>query len=491
MKEQTWTRREYENWDEAFRGLDPLLRNQSMRVAAYTEKLFIQACKSSYGLDTASGSKHMKIKFTEVAYNCGAYHQIGKALVPPEYQNWQSDFTSEEQELYKKYTTDGRVLVANLQERAHKLRLKGKGKDEKEAPTINIPSMMIREACQQHMERWDGSGYPDGRKGDEISPIAQIVGLSKMFDAVVSETKSETPFEDAVSVIVAQADKAFSPELIKVFHACKDSFRTIFKKYEHYTMALPKTIHLLEKRKDRSMGLSYRPMVNGLEGKINAYEAIPWFGGIEDRPSETDNVEIIEPQLRRLDLISSITTYFLYEVTDTLLRIENCKLETIDAIVLEMIPSFYMDDPDTSRFETLFEHQPIDRSRLILTVPAFVVVNANEAVETTLKSCIEKGAQLMVDAWEPEKLPVERLQAIGIQYVRLHPDQYLKKESADILSALPAAGITAYAKDADTEDAVRWLVACGVKHFVGASTGHPVDEDELIRDALLRERDNG
>lgn len=489
MKEQNWKRREYDTWDESFRGLDPLLRQQSMRVAAYTEKLFVQACKSSYGLNTESGSKHMKFKFTEVAYKCGAYHQIGKALVPPEYQNWQSDFTAEEQELYKKYTTDGRVLVAQLQEKSNKFKLKTKG--EKEPMTINIPNMMIREACQQHMEKWDGTGYPDGRKGDEISPIAQIVGLAKEFDRIVSETKSETPFEDACEAIIAQAEKAFSPELIRIFKACKDAFRTIFKKYEHYTMALPKTIHLLEKRKDRPMGLSYRPMVNGLEGKINAYEAIPWFGGIADNPSETESVAIIEPQLRRLGEISNITTYFLYEITDTLMRIENCKLETIDAIVLEMIPSFYLDDPETSRFETLFEHQPIDKSRLILTVPAFVVTDASDVQENTLKSCIEKGVQLMVDDWDPTKLPVERIKEIGIQYVRLHPDHYLKKETADILSALPAQGITAYAKDADTEDAIRWLIACGVKHFVGASTGHPIDEEELIREALLREREDG
>lgn len=489
MKEQTWKRREYDTWDEAFRGLDPMLRQQSMRVAAYTEALFVQACKSSYGLSTDSGSKHMKLKFTEVAYKCGAYHQIGKALVPPEYQIWQGDFTAEEQDLYKKYTTDGRVLVAQLQERSNKFKLKSKS--DKEPMTINIPNMMIREACQQHMEKWDGTGYPDGRKGEEISPIAHIVGLAKEFDRIVSETKSETPFEEACEAIVAQAEKSFSPELIKIFTVCKDAFKTIFKKYEHYTMALPKTVHLLEKRKNRPMGLAYRPMVNGLEGKINAYEAIPWFGGIADNPTETDSVAIIEPQLRRLGEVSNITTYFLYEVTDTLLRIENCKLETIDSIVLEMIPSFYMDDPETSRFETLFEHQPIDKSRLILTVPAFVLVNANETVENTLKSCIDKGVRLMLDGWEPEVLPLERIQAVGIQYVRLHPEQYLKKETADILSSLPALGITAYAKDADTEDAIRWLVACGVKHFVGASTGHPVDEDELIRDALLRERDDG
>ena len=96
----------------------------------------------------------------------------------------------------------------------------------------------------------------------------------------------------------------------------------------------------------------------------------------------------------------------------------------------------------------------------------------------------------MVDSWNPETLPLDRIQDFGFTHVRLHPDLYLKREIADILTSLPEQGITAYAKDADTEDAIRWLTACGVKHFVSATTGPLVDEDALIRDSLLREREN-
>jgi EAL domain-containing protein (putative c-di-GMP-specific phosphodiesterase class I) len=488
VEEQIWKRKEYDNWDSAFRGLIPLVRQQSVRVASYVEVLFVQACASSYGVRTRSGAEHMKTRFTEVAYRCGLYHQIGKALVPPEYQVWQNDFTAEEQDVYRKYTTDGRVLAAHIQEIAYNIRKKRNS--EEEALQYNIPCMMIRESCQQHMERWDGTGYPDGRIGDEISPIAQIVGLAKELDRLAAETKSENPFEEAFSDVVAQSGTAFSPELIKILIACKKKCKEIYEKYVHYTMTLPKTVHLLEKRPNRPMGLSYRPMVNGPEGKIVAYEAIPWFGGIADNPSETENAEILEPQLRRLGLVGDVSTYFLYEVTDTLLRIENCKLSAIDTIVLDMIPSFFLDAPDLSKFETLFEHQPIDKSRLILTVPAFVAVNANPDVEKSLKDCAEMGIMLMVDSWDPDTLPLERVKELGFKYVRLHPDQYLKKEIADLLSSLPANGITAYAKDADTEDALRWLVACGVKHFVSVTTGYPVDEDSLIRDSLLRERED-
>ena len=44
MAEQNWKRKEYETWDEAFRGLAPAVRQQSVRVAAYTQVLFVQAC---------------------------------------------------------------------------------------------------------------------------------------------------------------------------------------------------------------------------------------------------------------------------------------------------------------------------------------------------------------------------------------------------------------------------------------------------------------
>lgn len=487
MKEQTWKRKEYETWDDAFRALAPVIRQQSVRVASYTQVLFVQACASSFGTQTVDGAERMKGKYADLAYKCGMYHQLGKALVPPEYQIYQGDFTAEEEEVYKKYTTDGRVLVANLQEKSLRAKEKRSGSFfEME----NIPWMMIREACQQHMERWDGTGYPDGRSGDEISPIAQIVGLAKELDRLASETKSENPFSEAYDAILAQAGTAFSPELVKVLMACRTRCRAVYTKYVHYTMTLPKTIPLVEKKKDRPMGLSYRPMLSP-EGKVNAYEAIPWFAGIADNPSERESVDAIEPQLRRLDLVSALSTYFLYEAADTLLRIENCKLSaTVDSVVLEMIPSFYTGASKLSVFEQLFEHQPIDRSRLILTAPASILAENNAEQEEAFKLYAENGVMLMADAWNPETLSLERLKELGIRYVRLDPEFYLKRESADALSALPAQGITAYARDVDSEDAFRWLIACGVKHFVGATTGQLIDEDELIREALLRERED-
>ena len=334
-----WKRTEYETWEEAFRGLAPAVRQQSVRVASYTQALYVQACASSFGQETKEGAERMQGQYADLAYKCGLYHQLGKALVPPEYQVWTDAFTDEEQAVYRKYTSDGRILVAALQERANRAKEKRKG-ELIEQPTRNIPWLMIRESCEQHMERWDGNGYPARRNTTNISPIAQIVGIAKELDRLASETKSEDPFAEAYQILVDQSGSAWNPALVAVLKAARTKCRAIYNKYIHYTMALPKTIPLVEKRKDRPMGLNYRPMVSDAEGTVVAYEAIPWFGGILGRPGETEPAADLEEMLIRKKMVEDISLYFLYEAADTLVRIENCKLD-VQAVILQMMPSFY------------------------------------------------------------------------------------------------------------------------------------------------------
>ena len=164
MSEQNEKRRDYGTWEEAFRGLAPVVRQQSVRIATYTQALFIQACAAGFGAQTPAGAQRMQATYADLAYKCGMYHQLGKALVPEEYQTPSTAFTAEEEQLYRKYTTDGRRLVARLQEAGAPSRRRGSDNGE-EIPTENIPFLMIRESCQQHMERYDGTGYPEGRRG--------------------------------------------------------------------------------------------------------------------------------------------------------------------------------------------------------------------------------------------------------------------------------------------------------------------------------------
>ncbi|MBO5006439.1 MAG: hypothetical protein J6C89_03240 [Clostridia bacterium] len=486
MKEQTWKRKEYDTWDEAFRALAPVIRQQSVRVASYAQVLFVQACASSYGTQTAEGAERMNGKYAELAYKCGMYHQLGKALVPAEYQVWQSDFTEEEQALYRKYTSDGRLLVARLQEKTLRQRTRRRGADTpEEAPTENIPWLMIRETCGQHMERWDGTGYPDGRKGAEISPIAQVVGLAKELDRLTSETKSEDPFAEAYEKLLAEGGKAFSHELIDVLRSARAKCRAVYRKYLPYTLTIPKTIPLVEKRKDRPMGLDYSAVVNRESGSTVAYEAIPWFGGIAEDPSEKEEIADVEEQLLRLELVEDMTFYFLYEAADAVLRIENCKLD-IEAIVLHMIPSFFAQGTQLPRFQKLWKDQPIDKKKLVLAIPQIRYLELDKDGKDTVKRYIKNDISIMLDGWDPAVIPAQELIETGFTHVRVSAASHLKHETADAIALLAEKEITLYSDPAESEDAQRWLAACGVHR--ASAMSHPIDEDEMIKESLLRER---
>lgn len=486
MKEQNWKRKEYESWDEAFRGLTPVVRQQSVRVAAYTQALFTEACKLQFGANTEDGAARMRGQYADLSYKCGMYHQLGKSLVPPDYQIWQRDFTEEETAVYQKYTTDGRLLVASLQERGARARERRKG-TLLEKPTNNIPWLMIRESCEQHMERWDGSGYPGGRLGSDISPIAQIVGIAKELDRLASETKSENPFEFAYKALIDDSGSLWSPELIEVLRVAKDACLSVYNKYIAYTRTLPKTISLVEKRPDRVMGLSYRPMAADQQGTIRCYEANPWFAGIVDQPGETEDMSELRELFRRTGIVEDLSWYFLYEATDAILRINNCKL-ALDGILLNMIPEFYTLKSQLQKFNQLFVDQPIEKDQLLLTLPEETLLSSSKANREIIERYLRNGIRLMLDGYHPGSISPEELIEMGLTRVRLAPELYLQQETANAIGDLRLKGFTVYGGNADTPDLLGWLVACGAECSSGTMTGFTVNEDEMILDSLAREQ---
>lgn len=489
MKEQAWTRKEYETWDEAFRGLAPIIRQQSVRVADYTRALFVVASHKGFGKDTKGGQDRMRGAYADLAYKCGVYHQLGKALVSPEYQIWKNDFSAEEKALYKKYTTDGRLLIASLQMKGERVRGKRKG-TVGEMPTDNIPFLMLRESCEQHMERYDGSGYPKHLRGKEISPIAQLVGLAKELDRLASETKSETPFEFAINTLREGKGKEWSEELIAVLDAAELECRNIYNKYIIYTRTLPKTIPLVDKRENRKMGLQYRPMVSDVHGTVEMYEAIPWFGGILNQPEETETIDDLRDLFKRTSLIEPISWYMLYEATDTLLRIQNCKLD-VKGILLHMMPEFYTLKTQLQKFNQLFIDQPVDKSKLYLTLPAETLKNATKTTAELIQRYARNGIRLVLDGYRPEDFDTERLKEMGIMTLRPHPELYVSRETALKVQELTNDGFTILGGSADDSDTLSWLVACGFYCSSGTITGNLVDEEGLILDSLARENNVG
>lgn len=97
-----------------------------------------------------------------------------------------------------------------------------------------IPDMMDEDIynysydiCRHHHERWDGRGYPDGLKGDDISIWAQVVSVVDVYDALTSERVYKKAFshEVAVQMIFNGECGAFNPKVLKAFEASMDKVK--------------------------------------------------------------------------------------------------------------------------------------------------------------------------------------------------------------------------------------------------------------------------
>lgn len=88
---------------------------------------------------------------------------------------------------------------------------------------------MAHEIALYHHERWDGLGYPFGRRGEAIPLTARIVAIADVYDALVSERvyKPAFPHEQCVAMIREGAGTQFDPELVKVFLSIERRFADV------------------------------------------------------------------------------------------------------------------------------------------------------------------------------------------------------------------------------------------------------------------------
>lgn len=137
-----------------------------------------------------------------------AMHDIGKIAIDANILNKPGRLTTEEFAIMKTHTTIGAQMLRQL-------------------PTNHNADLLhvAHDICRWHHERWDGSGYPDGLKGDDIPIAAQVVALADVYDALTSERVYKPAFshEKAVSMILTGECGAFSPKMRRCFQAlCRD-----------------------------------------------------------------------------------------------------------------------------------------------------------------------------------------------------------------------------------------------------------------------------
>lgn len=137
-------------------------------------------------------------------------HDVGKISIPDNILQKPGRLTQEEFEIMKSHTVKGCEVLEK------------------------IPNIMDTEIynysydiARHHHERWDGRGYPDGLKGDEITIWSQVVAIADVYDALTSPRVYKAAFshEKAVQMIFNNECGVFNPKVLQAFEASMDKIR--------------------------------------------------------------------------------------------------------------------------------------------------------------------------------------------------------------------------------------------------------------------------
>ena len=144
-------------------------------------------------------------------------HDIGKIYIPEEILNKPGRLTDEEFKIMKTHSELGADIIQDMH-----------------LPQENPLVHTAWEICRWHHERWDGKGYPDGLKGEEIPISAQVVSIADVYDALTSERCYKKAFDHdtAIKMILDGQCGQFNPILLKCL---KELSPRIFKIFSNET----------------------------------------------------------------------------------------------------------------------------------------------------------------------------------------------------------------------------------------------------------------
>ncbi len=186
--------------------------NHLIRVASYSQFLAKELSKSNPAITP---------KLIREIYWFAPLHDIGKVGIPDSILLKPGKLTDDEFIIMKGHVNIGIQVLENMNNI-----LKGR---------INLDLLgTALDIIAGHHEKWDGSGYPYGLKGEEISLAGRIVAIADVFDALMSERsyKKAFSFEDSIEIIKKGRGSHFCPTVTDLFLRHKDEMLAIRRKYD-------------------------------------------------------------------------------------------------------------------------------------------------------------------------------------------------------------------------------------------------------------------
>ncbi|MEZ8823718.1 HD domain-containing phosphohydrolase [Vibrio amylolyticus] len=137
-------------------------------------------------------------RWRELVFQASPMHDIGKIGIPDYVLGKPGKLDAEEWDIMQQHVKIGGDIIGD---------------------SDSLLLQMAREIALYHHEKWDGSGYPHGTKGEDIPLSARIVAIADVFDALTSERpyKKAWPIEKAISLLEEEAGKHFDPNLVPIF----------------------------------------------------------------------------------------------------------------------------------------------------------------------------------------------------------------------------------------------------------------------------------
>lgn len=180
------------------------------RTSAYVKTLARDTKKDGVYADVITDH------FITLLHDLAPLHDIGKIVVSDQILKKPGKLTPEEFEEMKKHAAVGGQVVREI--------LNGITDEECKSFAADIATY--------HHERWDGSGYPNNLKGEDIPLSARIMAIADVFDALVSKRcyKKAMPIEEAFGIIEQESGSHFDPKLTEVFLGHKEDFIAVFQK---------------------------------------------------------------------------------------------------------------------------------------------------------------------------------------------------------------------------------------------------------------------
>ena len=156
----------------------------------------------------------------DILYKSAPLHDIGKVAVQDEVLLNPGKLTDDAFEEMKKHTIYGRDTILAAQKKLG-----------------NTSFLRIaREIAYTHHEKWDGTGYPQGIKGNEIPISGRLMAVADVYDAFISKRayKPAFPHEKALKMVLENKGKHFDPDVVDAFTELGNTFRKIALKYEDF-----------------------------------------------------------------------------------------------------------------------------------------------------------------------------------------------------------------------------------------------------------------